>query len=76
MLFHATQQIFLVKRLIGSQHVVCLMSFLLINTGVAQILSGQNDVVVVGGVDTMSDVPIRVSKGMRKHLLALNKVNN
>ena len=42
--------------------------------GISQILSGQNDVVVVGGVDTMSDVPIRLSKGMRKALLAMNKV--
>ena len=48
---------------------------LTLSLGIAQIASGQNDVVVVGGVDTMSDVPIRVSKGMRKNLLALNKVN-
>ena len=38
------------------------------------ILSGQCDTVVVGGVDFMSDVPIRVSRGMRKTLLELNKV--
>lgn len=31
--------------------------------------------VVAGGVDTMSDVPIRLSRGMRKALLQANKVN-
>ena len=40
----------------------------------AQIASGYNDIVVAGGVDTMSDVPIRVSRGMRKALLSMNKV--
>ena len=40
-----------------------------------QIASGQSDVVVAGGVDFMSDVPIRVSRGFRKSLLEFNKVN-
>ena len=44
-------------------------------TGMAQIASGYNDIVVAGGVDTMSDVPIRVSRGMRKALLSMNKVS-
>lgn len=39
-----------------------------------QIAAGQNDVVVAGGVDFMSDVPIRVSRKFRKALLAFNKV--
>ncbi len=43
-------------------------------TGVSQIASGQSDVVVAGGVDFMSDVPIRLSRGLRKSLLAMNKV--
>lgn len=30
--------------------------------------------VVAGGVDFMSDVPIRLSRGLRKSLLAMNKV--
>ena len=42
--------------------------------GASQIASGQSDVVVAGGVDFMSDVPIRVSRGFRKALLDFNKV--
>lgn len=37
------------------------------------IASGQCDVVVAGGVELMSDVPIRHSRKMRKMLLDLNK---
>ena len=44
--------------------------------GVSQIASGQSDVVVAGGIDFMSDVPIKVSRGMRKSLLALNKAKS
>lgn len=43
--------------------------------GVNQLLVGQCDAVIAGGVDFMSDVPIRVSRGMRKALLELNKVS-
>ena len=43
-------------------------------SGFCQIASGQSDVVVVGGVDFMSDVPIRVSRRFRKALLNANKV--
>ena len=46
-----------------------------IHTGVCQIASGQSDVVIAGGVDFMSDVPIRLSRGLRKTLLSLNKVS-
>jgi len=45
------------------------------HTGVCQIASGQSDVVIAGGVDFMSDVPIRLSRGLRKTLLSLNKVS-
>ena len=51
----------------------CISSNMAIASGMAQIASGYNDVVVAGGVDTMSDVPIRVSRGMRKALLSMNK---
>lgn len=44
------------------------------SSGLCQIAAGQNDVVVAGGVDFMSDVPIRLSRGMRKSLLEANKV--
>ena len=37
-----------------------------LSPGVNQIAAGQSDVVVAGGVDFMSDVPIRVSRGLRK----------
>lgn len=43
--------------------------------GVSQIASGHCDVVVAGGVDFMSDVPIRVSRGFRKALLDANSVS-
>lgn len=45
------------------------------SSGLCQIAAGQNDVVVAGGVDFMSDVPIRLSRGMRKSLLEANKVH-
>lgn len=51
----------------------CISSNMAITTGACQISAGQNDVVVAGGVDTMSDVPIRLSRGMRKALLQANK---
>ncbi len=31
---------------------------------------------IAGGVDFMSDVPIRLSRGMRKSLLAMNKAKS
>lgn len=36
-------------------------------------MSGQSEVVIAGGVETMSDVPIRVNRKVRKILLSLNK---
>lgn len=38
------------------------------------IMSGQCQAVVAGGVDFMSDVPIRFNRTMRKLMLDLNKV--
>uniref|UniRef100_A0A8D1GJ58 Trifunctional enzyme subunit beta, mitochondrial n=1 Tax=Sus scrofa TaxID=9823 RepID=A0A8D1GJ58_PIG len=40
---------------------------------VSLIASGQFDVVVAGGVELMSDIPIRHSRKMRKMMLDLNK---
>lgn len=37
------------------------------------IAAGQCDVVVAGGVELMSDVPIRHSRKMRKTMLTLNR---
>ncbi|NXU92850.1 ECHB enzyme, partial [Xiphorhynchus elegans] len=41
--------------------------------GVGMIAAGQCDVVVAGGVELMSDVPIRHSRKMRKTMLTLNR---
>lgn len=51
----------------------CISSNVAITSGIGQILSGQSEVVIAGGVETMSDVPIRFNKQVRKHLLTMNK---
>ncbi|GAB5569993.1 trifunctional enzyme subunit beta [Prionailurus iriomotensis] len=51
----------------------CISANQAMTTGVGLIASGQCDVVVAGGVELMSDVPIRHSRKMRKMLLDLNK---
>lgn len=40
---------------------------------VGLIAAGQSDVVVAGGVELMSDIPIRHSRKMRRMMLDLNK---
>lgn len=51
----------------------CISSNQAIATGVGYIASGNADVVVAGGVDFMSDVPIRHSRQMRKFMLNMSK---
>ena len=51
----------------------CISSNQAITSGMGYIASGAADVVLCGGVETMSDVPIRHSRAMRKHML--EKVN-
>uniref|UniRef100_G3T1P4 Trifunctional enzyme subunit beta, mitochondrial n=1 Tax=Loxodonta africana TaxID=9785 RepID=G3T1P4_LOXAF len=51
----------------------CISSNQAMTTGVGLIASGQCDVVVAGGVELMSDIPIRHSRKMRKMMLDLNK---
>ena len=46
-------------------------SFVFIAMGM--LASGGADAVIAGGVETMSDVPIRVNRSLRKILLSLNK---
>ena len=55
----------------------CLIYFILfyLFIAVGLIASGQCDTVVAGGVEFMSDVPIRLSRPLRKTLLSLNKVH-
>ena len=48
--------------------------FLFFIPAVGLIASGQCDTVIAGGVEFMSDVPIRFSRPLRKTLLSLNKV--
>lgn len=52
----------------------CISSNLAITTGAEKIMSGQADIIVAGGVETFSDVPIRFSKPIRQRLLASTKI--
>lgn len=54
----------------------CISSNMAMSTACAQLASGQADVVIAGGVDFMSDVPIRLSRGLRKGLLKMNKAKS
>lgn len=51
----------------------CISSNQAICTGAEKILSGQAEVVLAGGSETFSDVPIRFSKPVRERLLVANK---
>ncbi|XP_039604060.1 trifunctional enzyme subunit beta, mitochondrial [Polypterus senegalus] len=51
----------------------CISSNQAMTTAFGLIASGQCDAIVAGGVEFMSDVPIRHSRKMRKTLLSLNK---
>ncbi|TKS76355.1 Trifunctional enzyme subunit beta, mitochondrial TP-beta 3-ketoacyl-CoA thiolase [Collichthys lucidus] len=51
----------------------CISSNQAMTSAVGLIASGQCDAVVAGGVEFMSDVPIRHSRKMRKTMLSLNK---
>lgn len=50
----------------------CISANQAITTTMAYIASGLCDVAIAGGVEYLSDVPIRVSRAMRKLLLSLN----
>jgi len=51
----------------------CISSNQAITTGIGYIASGYCDTVIAGGVEFMSDVPIRHSRRMRQLMLAINK---
>lgn len=51
----------------------CISSNQAISSAIGLIASGNCDAVIAGGVEFMSDVPIRVSRKMRKLMLTLNK---
>jgi|TARA_B100000524_G_scaffold17344_1_gene9120 acetyl-CoA acyltransferase len=52
----------------------CISANQAICTGMSFIQTGQADVVLAGGVETFSDVPIRFSRPLRKALLATTKI--
>ncbi|CAH0403197.1 unnamed protein product [Chilo suppressalis] len=51
----------------------CISSNQAITTGIGMIAAGAYEVIVAGGVEFMSDVPIRHSRKMRSLLLRLNR---
>ncbi|KAJ3612498.1 hypothetical protein NHX12_020773 [Muraenolepis orangiensis] len=51
----------------------CISSNQAMTTGVGLIAAGQCDTIVAGGVEFMSDVPIRHSRKMRKTMLSLSR---
>ncbi|XP_014859423.1 PREDICTED: trifunctional enzyme subunit beta, mitochondrial isoform X2 [Poecilia mexicana] len=54
----------------------CISSNQAMTSAVGMIAAGQCDVIVAGGVEFMSDVPIRHSRKMRKTMLSLNKAKS
>ena len=54
----------------------CISSNQAICQGMGMILSGAADIIVAGGVETMSDLPIRFSKKLRKRLINSRKVKS
>lgn len=51
----------------------CISSNLTITTGAEKILCGMADIIVAGGCETFSDVPIRYKKNVRQKLIGLPK---
>ena len=47
----------------------CISANQAVTTGMGYIATGTAEIVVAGGVETMSDAPIRHSRAMRKHML-------
>ncbi len=54
----------------------CVSSNQAITTGMELIRSGQANIVVAGGTETMSDVPIRLSKRLRRVLIDAQKIKS
>jgi hypothetical protein len=52
--------------------ILCLFDYLAAN----DIATGQNNIVIAGGVEFMSDVPIRYPRSMRKLMLNLNRAKS
>lgn len=54
----------------------CISANQAITSGAEKILAGQADVVLAGGCETFSDVPIRLSRPIRLRAMALQKVRD
>lgn len=54
----------------------CISSNQAITTGVGLIATGTYDIIVAGGAEFMSDVPIRHSRKMRSLMLKANKAKS
>jgi len=54
----------------------CISSNQAISSGIGVILSGNAEVVLCGGTETMSDVPIRWNRKMRKKMLSSRKIKS
>jgi acetyl-CoA acyltransferase len=54
----------------------CISSNQAISQGIGLIRSGAADIIISGGVETMSDVPIRFSKKLRKRMIASTKAKS
>lgn len=54
----------------------CISSNQAITTGIGMINSGQCDTIVAGGLEFMSDVPIRLNRDLRKKLLTMNRMKS
>lgn len=52
----------------------CISANQAITSGAEKILAGQADVVLAGGCETFSDVPIRLSRPLRLRAMGLQKV--
>ena len=54
----------------------CITSIQALTSATEAILSGQHDVAIVGGADSLSDVPLGVSKPLRNAILTAQKAKN
>ncbi len=54
-------------------NMACISSNIAITSAVEQIQTGQHNVIIAGGVETMSDIPIRFKKKFRQKLLDARK---
>lgn len=59
----------------SSSNKIAKLVFFLLFLGMGLIYSGHCDNAVAGGVEFMSDVPIRLNRDLRKKLLTMNRVN-